>query len=356
MNTTNRFAFVLALALGATAAGCSSADPAHTGDDGGGDDGSGGGTEGSRSLDASGTYTVHSTFDIASNVPGTAGTVVNDIIDATDGKNDPSDWLLTKAVNALPTGTAKDVLTFAKSVAVGYLNQQLLNFAPDFVTTILTVGNDFGDITKKFGLIETIDLTGSAGSYTAKITVTGAHFKIGTVESDYLLANYNVPNIVVDNVAVTMDATGALNIAAHDVPLSFGKLLRVALDGAIIPLIDPNAQNLGDLFADFINCDAVGELVANNFTVPFVSASSVADFVSSGCSAGLTYASGLVYQEIDKIDGNALNFHLTGTAKGMDTNNDRVIDTIVTGSWTGMLSYGNTPTAMTPSAFTGARN
>ena len=83
MTATTRLTFALALAIGATAAGCGS-DPSQMG---GGDDDGGGGGGGSnmpKQLDPTGTYTMHSTFDLATNMPGTAGTVVNTIIAATD--------------------------------------------------------------------------------------------------------------------------------------------------------------------------------------------------------------------------------------------------------------------------------
>ncbi|HET9624446.1 MAG TPA: hypothetical protein VFP84_23905 [Kofleriaceae bacterium] len=352
--TSQRFALVLALALGATAAGCSSSEPDHPGDDtGGGDDGrgdTGGGAGSQRALDATGTYTVHSTFDIASNVPGTVGTVVNDIIDATDGPNDPTDWLLTLIINQLPSGT-RSVLNLGKALAEGFLNRELKHIAPDFVTTILQVGQDFGDITKHFGLIETLDVTGTAGAYTAKHTVTGAHFKLGTVEADFLLANYSLPNIEVDKVAFTMDPTGAITIASHDVPLAYGEIAKIGLNAAIIPIVDPMAQNLNELLADLIDCTSVGQGIADAIGV-----SSLGGALSAGCSLGLDAAANLIYTKIGDIDGNALKFALTGTAKGLDTDGDGKIDSITSGGWTGMLSYGNAPTPLAPATFSGARN
>jgi hypothetical protein len=358
MIATHRFAFLFALALGATiAVGCSSSEPNHQGDGGGGDDGNGDDGTGTptRSLDATGAYTVHSTFDIASNVPGTAGTVVNDVIDATDSPGDPTQWILDQATTNA-SSTIKGAISTAETLGlVDFVNSELLSFAPDFVDTILQVGADLGDITKNFGLIETLDVTGAAGAYTAVHTVTGAHFKIGTLEADFLLASYGQSNIVVDNINFTMDQTGAITIAPHDVPLTYGKLIRLGLDGAIIPLIDPMAQDLNGLFADLVNCDSLGAIVAdevdNLIGLPLLSAGTASNL----CTAGLDAAAGLIYGELAKIDDTALKFNLTGAAKGLDTNGDGKIDSIVTGGWTGMLSYGNTPTQLAPATFSGTR-
>jgi hypothetical protein len=362
MIASQRFAFVFALALGATAAvGCSSSEPNRPGDNGGGDDGSGDGGAGSgssrpqRTLDATGSYTVHSTFDIASNVPGTAGTVINDVIDATDSPGDPTQWILDQ-ISKHAGKTIQDGISLAETFGlVDFANNELLSFAPDFVTTILQLGTDLGDITKNFGLIETLDVTGSAGAYTATHTVTGAHFKIGILEADFLLASYGQQNIVVDNVAFTMDPTGAITIASHDVPLTYGKLLRLGLDGAIIPLVDPMAQDLGGLLTDLVDCASLGQIISDEVDsavgLPLLSAGTASNL----CTAGLDAAANALYGELDKIDGTALKFSLAGTAKGLDTNGDGKIDAIATGGWTGMLSYGNTPTPLVPATFSGTR-
>jgi hypothetical protein len=358
MKTTNSLVLALALALGTTAAGCSAADPSAMpgDDDGGGDDtsgdnsggGGGGGGGPQKPLDATGKYAMHSTFDLATNMPGTAGTVVNTIIAATDDGDDPTRWLVDQIIAQLPDGTIKSALNLGKSFVVGYLNQRLLNLAPDFVSTMVLVGHDFGDIAKHFGLNETLELTQSATGYTAVHSITGAHFKLGNQEGDYLLANYHVPNVVVNNVAVTMDATGQLTIAGHNVSLAYGKLLRLGLDAAIIPLIDSSAHSLNDLLAHKVDCTAVGNAIGD--AIGFG-----ASAFRTACTLGLTAGANFIYAKVDAIDGNALSFGLNGTARAQDKNNDRTIDAIQTGAWAGTLSYGSTPTPLAPSTFFGER-
>ncbi|HEX3758120.1 MAG TPA: hypothetical protein VHW23_05420, partial [Kofleriaceae bacterium] len=191
MITTTRLAFVAALALGATAA-CG-ATPQMGGDDGGG----GGGDQppGSRPLDATGTYTVHSTFDLATNMPGTAGTVVNAIIAATDDPDDPTKWILEQLSKQFPDGSFEQGLILdAETLAGGALNDELLKLAPDFVSTMVQVGQDFGDLAKHVGLNETLALTQSqsAGNYVAAHTMVGVHYELGNQTGDLAFANYQL--------------------------------------------------------------------------------------------------------------------------------------------------------------------
>lgn len=354
MIATTRLTFVLALALGATAAGCSS-DPSQMG--GGDDDGGGGGGGGNnpKPLDPTGTYTMHSTFDLASNMPGTAGTVVNTIISATDDKADPTLWILDHLIAQLPENNAiergvKSALEFTEPAIADYLNTKLLDIAPDFVTTMVQVGHDFGDVAKHVGLTETLQLSGSAGNYTAVHSVVGVHFKLDNQDKEVTLAMYRVPNVVVGNVAVTMDPAGQLTIAAHDVPLAYGQLLRLGLDAAIIPLIDSGSHSLNDLLVHEVNCQSVATAIVNQFGIGSVNA------IAAACTAGLAAAANLVYAQIDAIDGTALKFAINGTARAVDKNNDRTIDAIQTGTWAGTLAYGSTPTPLLPATFFGERN
>jgi len=351
MNTTNRLAVlapILALALGAIATGCSAADPSSMGDDGGGGGGGGGGDDQPKPLDATGTYTMHSTFDLATNMPGTAGTVVNTIIAATDDGDDPTRWIVDQILAQLPDGTLKTGLQLGKEAVVGFLNDKLLDLAPDFLSTMVQVGDDFGDIAKHFGLNETLVLTKTATGYTAVHTVTGVHYKLGNQEGDFALTNYHVANVVVSNVGVTMDETGQLTIAAHSVPLAYGKLLKLGLDAAIIPLIDSSARNLNELLAHKIDCTKVGNAIGEKLGFG-------ATTFRTACTTALGAGANFVYTRIDAIDGSALQFSLNGTARGVDKNNDRMIDAIQTGAWSGTLAYGASPTPLVPATFFGER-
>jgi hypothetical protein len=354
MKTSSSFALVLALALGSSVTGCSTADPSSMTDDPTppGDTTPPVTTQDPppvKPLDVTGTYTVHSTFDLATNMPGTAGTVVNTVIDLTDTANDnPTRWLIDQILAQLPDGTVKSALSFAESVGVGFLNDKLLDFAPDFVVSLLQIGSDFGDVARHFGLNETLTLTGSGTTYTGVHTVTGVHFKLGTQEGDYAFANYHLANVVVNDVAVTMDETGQLTIAAHSVPLAYGKLLRLGLDAAIIPALDAEAHNLNELFAHLVDCQKVADFI----TAKIIFGNAL---IKSACDLGLDAGASFIYSKIDAIDSTALAFGLSGTARAQDKNNDRVIDAIQTGSWSGTMTYGATPAPMSPASFYGER-
>jgi hypothetical protein len=347
---TSRLALAFVLTLGAF--GCA-ADRAMTGDDdGGGDDTQPPPPPPPTPLDPTGRYAMQSTFDLTTNAPGTVGDVMRAIIDMTDSPNDPTHWLLTQMIDQMPNGTLKSLLQSAEPTVADYLNQRLTDIAPDFVNTMKTVGTDFGDITKHFGLNETLVVSGGTveGGYSAVHSVVGAHFKINNVESDYAFVDYMVPNVVTNGVPITIDLAGNFGIGQHKVPIAYGKVLRIGLDAAIIPLVDPNASNLDELLEDKIDCAAVGQAIAD--AIGFGGASTY----EAACHSGLQFGSDFVYQKIAAIDASLLEFDMSGAAKALDTNNDKKVDKLQTGVWTGMLSYAGTPAPLGPATFFGNRN
>ena len=340
----------LVLALGA-AAGCAT-DPNNepgTGGGGGGGGGGDGGGDDVKPLDVSGKYQIQSQFDIASNMPGKVGAVVNTFIDMTDEPEDPTKWVVDQIIAKMPSGTLKNLLQGAEPFVVGYLNDRLLDIAPDFVSTAVQVGNDFGDMAKHFGVNETYDIVKSGNGYMAVDTAIGAHFKLDNLEQDVNFSDYQVADIVVNNVGVQMDTIGKLTIAEHKLPLSYGKVLRIGLDAVIIPAIDPTASNLGDLLAHKVDCQKVGQAIAD--AIGFGGASTF----TSACNGGLQAGAQLVYSKINDIDGSALEFGLTGVAKGVDTNHDSKVDRIQTGAWSGTLSYAGTAAPLSTATFIGNR-
>jgi len=351
MSTTKTLAFVLALAAGGCAAsvdGNPPDDPNHPGDPNPDPDPL------PPDVDASGKYAIKSSIDLAQNAPGKAGDIAREFIKATDDADDPTSYLLDLVIDNMSSGTFKSLLQGAKPFVAGYLNDRLLDIAPDFVTTMLTIGNDFGDATKSFGLNETLDVTKSGGAWMGTRTVVGARFKIDNVESDYAFADYNTENVVVPNVGMTVDPTGKLSFADHKVALAYGKVLRIALDGAIIPSLDPAAANLGDLLQHQVNCQIVGEQLDQACYDAFGFSPGVGTF-RSACTAGLSKAADVIYGKIADLDSSALELQVTGTAKALDKDANNQLDTIQTGTWAGTMSYAGTPATLTGATFFGSR-
>ncbi|MEJ7601354.1 MAG: hypothetical protein WKG01_25845 [Kofleriaceae bacterium] len=334
------------------AAGCAADAPV---DDGGDDNIPGEGDDvDPATVTAAGKYTLRSNFDLATNAPGTAGDIVNTFIDATDDADDPTSWMLDQVINAMPDGTFKNFVRNAKPFVSGYINDRLLDIAPDLVGKMILIGRDFGDVTKNFGLNETLEVSGSPGAYTATRAVLGAHFKINNVESDHSFADYNAGVIVVPGVGVSIETGGKIALADHMVPLTYGKVLRIALDGMIVPALEPSASNLNQLFAANVNCEVVGEVIQQACEDWFGFGPGESTF-RNACNNGLDAAANLIYGKLADIDGTALELGMTGAARVLDKNSDNTIDTIQTGTWSGTASYGGTPAPLAGATFFGSR-
>lgn len=298
-------------------------------------------------LTAEGRFNVTSEFDLATNMPGTAGTVVNYFIAATDDPDDPTKFLVDELIKALPDGSVKNFAQSNAGFVTGYLNDRLLEVAPTFVNKVIDVGNAFGDVTKHFGTLETLEI--DAAGHATK-TITGMHFEIDQVPMDLPLTDYGLQNIKVENVTVMLEQTGKLTILEHKVPVSYGAFLKVALDKAVIPMIDPAAQNLGDILKKAVNCQKVGQYVYD--ALDFGSASTY----QSACTAGLTAASAALYAKLAQMDSSALELGITGVARAVDKNRDGKMDEIQTGTWTGNLKYASSPATLPEGAkFFGAK-
>jgi hypothetical protein len=333
------------LALGASLAGCATNSP-DDGDDGmGSGSGSGSGSD-TVPLTAEGKYAVTSQFDIATNMPGTAGQVINQIIDATDSPDDPTHWILDQLVAQLPAGSFKNTVQGAIPYVSGYLNDRLLDVAPDFVTTLRDLGNKFGQVARHFGTLETLEI--GANNQATK-TVQGVHFVVDQLELDYLFKDYAIADVAIPAVSVQLETSGRLSIGEHTVPLSYGKVMRIALDEMVIPLIDPSAVTLEDVLKGVVNCHSVGQYVYEA-----VGIGSPSTF-ETACLGGLKAGSNAIYAQMAKVDSVALEFGLTGIAKAVDKNHDGKADQLQTGAWAGTLSYGGNGAPLAAATFTGTR-
>lgn len=340
----------LSLALAFAAVGCG--DNLDDGNDDTGEgsgSGSGSGEQPEPKLDATGTYRLNSTFDIAANMPGNAGSFVNGLIAATDDPDDPMSWLLDQMLAQMPNGTLKSILQGAKPFVAGYLNDELTQLAPELVGTILEVGQHMADLTKHFGVNEKLVVGGADQTLVATVVADGVRFTIDGNQIDLAFADHDADDVIADGVLITIENESRMLIGDHVLPLPYGKIVRMGLDAAIIPTIDPTAHNLVDLLDNVVHCNMVGQSIAD--ALDFGTAS----FWASACTAGLSGAADLVYDQIAAGDS-TLTFELIGSARASDSDGDHKLDKLQFGTWMGTLGYDAIDTTLAqPATFVGQR-
>lgn len=297
-------------------------------------------------LTAEGRFMVQSDFDLATNIPGTVGNVTRYFIDATDDPDDPSKFIIEQLVAALPDGSVKNTLSGSIPFVAGYVNDKVRDISPEFIDKMIDLGDAFGQVVQHFGTNETWDIT--AGGRGTK-TVTGLHFTIDNVPLDLAFADYGIAPIKVDNIQITLEQTGRLAFAPHTVPMKYGMLVKLALEQAVIPMVDPSASSLEDVLKNVVNCQAVGQWVYEAIDVGSAST------FESACNTGLHLAPQALYGALDNLDSSALEFNMTGTARGVDRNADSKMDEIQTGVWTGEVEYAGSPAPLSTAKFHGSK-
>jgi hypothetical protein len=339
----------LSLAIALSLVGC--ADSTKAGDDtGGGGDGSGSQEpQPEPQMDAQGTYRINSTFDVATNMPGGTGSFINGLIEATDDPDDPMSWVVDQMLAQMANGTIKDILVGAKPFVIGYLNDKVTDLAPGLVGTLDQLGDRMNDLLKKFGVNEKLLVSLVDQTLMGQITADGVRFEIAGTTTDVLFAQHDIDDVIVPDVLITLAMQSKLGIGEHTLSLPYGPIVRLGLDAAVIPVIDPTATSLTDLLDNVVDCNAVGQSVADalGFGSPALFA--------GACIAGLDAAADAVYEQIAASD-TTLDFHLVGTARGIDLNNDYKLDELSSGTWTGSMHYSGTPAALgMPASFVGKR-
>jgi hypothetical protein len=324
---------------------------------GGGDDMGDGGGDGSGSqepqpepeMDAQGTYRINSTFDIVTNMPGGKGSFINGLIEATDDPDDPMSWIVDQMLSQMADGTVKDILVGAKPFVIGYLNDRVTSLAPNLVGTIDQIGDRMTELLENLGVNEKLWVSLVDQTYMGQITADGVRFKVAGVTKDLLFAQHDIDDVVVPDVLITLDAQTKVRIGEHTLSLPYGKIMRLGLDAAVIPVIDPNASSLTELLDNVVDCAGIGQSVhdALGFGAPALWA--------GACVAGLDAAADAFYDQLFASD-TKLDFHLIGNARGADTNNDYKLDELTAGNWNGSMHYDAVPAALAqPAAFVGKR-
>jgi hypothetical protein len=304
-------------------------------------------------LDPTGRYQVNSRFDLVSGVPGTVGTVINTFLDMTDGPYDPATWLIDTILDEINNGTITSAVNAFRPALDAIVNDLLISFAPGIVTDILDIGDMLGQVARNFGTVSTLEVEAGFGiegdELSATHTMTGVFFDINNQRYSFPLSALGMDYLVAEDVAFRLEGETRVHIGAHEFPLSYGSLLLVALDEVIVPLIDPYASDLYDLFENMIDCQAVGQQLADSIGVGSPS------LYEGACILGVGAAVGVIYDQLASLDASAMLLGISGEARPQDTNTDRKVDVLTGGEWVGSVSYAGVPATLTDSTFRAER-
>jgi len=290
---------------------------------------------------AAGTFAVQSELDVP--LPPEASAALAPITSAIDDVDDPSRYLLDRMVDELPDGTLKTVARDAVPLVAPYINEQLSQVSPRLVPGLHALTQGLDRITRHLGTVETWQI---AASGDATRTVTGMRFAIGATPVEVRFADHGLSDRVA-TAHVAIDATGRLAIGEHQLQLGYASVVRLGLDHAVIPSVDPGATDLATALADLIDCSRLADLVANELGL------ATPGVFRAACVAATIAIAEDVYTRLAAIDGaSPLVLQLAGSAQGFDADRDGSMDDMHGGAWSGMLvSVGPLGNA----TFTGAK-
>jgi hypothetical protein len=288
-----------------------------------------------------GTFGVSSEIDVP--LPAAASAALAPITAAIDGSDDPSRYVLEQMVAQIPDGTLKTIAADAVPLLAPYVNTRLAEVAPRLVPGLHALAQGLDHITRHFGSIESWQIAASGDT---RHILSGARFAIGGTPVEVRFADHGLD----DRVAMTrvmIDDRGGLSIGQHELPLGYSAVVRLGLDYALVPSVDPGATDLPGALADLIDCKRLSELVASELGI------GTPALFRTACIAATIAIADDVYARIAAVDAAApLELELTGTATGIDADHDGAMDDVRAGTWTGTLvSVGPIGTA----TFTGEK-
>lgn len=295
-------------------------------------------------INALGLYELNSVF----NLQKAFGEEISTIIEMTDDGNDPGAFFVDMVI-ANTDGLVQDILEATRDIAIAYLNERLHEQAPDMVDSLLNFGNDLGELTRNFGVTSELAISASQeeSGLKGRHEVTGMVFRLDGQGIDVPFASHNMPNIVVQNVGVTVDANMRLYLAPHTIDMPTGRVVRLMVDEVLAGRAVDGADNLQEVMLGLVNCDAIGESLAENPGVFDATTYAVA------CQAGLVSLADKIYEQLNGWS-DAGRFIIRGDAFGTDANQDRTVDSFINGRWNGTVDMGS-PTQLEGASFNALR-
>ena len=289
-------------------------------------------------------YALHSELDLASNLPGQVGHAIGELIAATDDPDDPTRYIVDHIIAHMRDGTLRDLALAAEPFVTAYVNDRLLATSPQLLRRVVAVGNGLGDAARHFGTLDTLSI---APDGSATHAIVGVRVVLDGQVVELAFADHGIP---ASATGVAVHASrGRLALDRHALRLSLGRILRLVVDGAIVPHVDPGAVDLIGLLEGGVDCVAFGD--AMHDALGFGSPSGF----SAACRAALSDVATAIYGELDAVDLDTLELDLAGNARAVDGDGDGRIDELADGAWAGSVFYAGAPAPLLAGSFSGVR-
>ena len=290
-----------------------------------------------------GLYSVESHFELNSGIPGGAGEILSAFLEMTDDPLDPATYLIDRTIEEADLGPFEFLVEIQRPNLDWKLNQMILARVPDFVPSLITIGDRFGELTRRFGLISDFTIFKQNGveqaAYSANHTVTGVILKQNGLNFNFGAADLQLGAASVWNVPVSLEGDYKVVIGDHTLPFDYGKILLFALNNVVIPSIDPFARSVNDLLANKVDCQSFTGELSYDTGAP-------AGLLELGCRKALGAVAQKVQERILAAFGAPTTMTIHGDARPVDTNGDRVVDVLQTGLWEGRLQFGAQSSAL----------
>ena len=262
------------------------------------------------------------TSELALAIPDEAVPLLATLTAATDGPDDPTRYLVDHMIATLPDGAMKRIAVGAAPYVAAYLSARLADVAPRLAPGIALLAGGLSRIATHLGTTETLRID-NAGN--AVHTITGVRFAAGPTPVVVRFADTGLTEVAVPTHA-TLDAAGHVSIASHSHALPYGALLRIGLDRAVVPSVEPTAQDLPAALAALVDCDAIGTLVAERIGI------GAPTLYRTACQTALTALASELDARIAAIGD--LSLTVAGGADAIDLDGDGTIDELHNGGWT----------------------
>ena len=285
------------------------------------------------SVQPRGTFEINSVFNGTEDTPGALGGIMQWAVDITDDPGDPGRWLLEQLDSSVSSSAA--------TVISPIVNTALETRFPRTFEKLEEFGEKVQEMTEHFGLRTTMRVYSGTRTDGGVIETRADHevdafvIKYDGKEKVYEADEFYTVPLKVRNIDFEYDTRSQrIEIEEHDLPIPYGTVLARALENLVIPSISEEAETLEELFNEYIDCDTVGEVLADE--IPPHSRF----FYRNLCDNLLEQTAEEILQSMAEVDQRSeMILEIRGTANGEDTDDDSALDEIFDGRWRGGIRY-----------------